>query len=222
MPFAGGLAAPPNAALLFSIAAAFLYFVIIEQPPSWRRMAVRTLPVALLAFLAFDQDGPWLLIAALLASALGDAFLARDGGTEILAGLASFLAARLAYAILFAAAGDGALVFAEPWRALVAAAVLAFCAGLMFRLWRVLEAGLRPSAAAYAAAALGMSLAALTLPVPLVILGAVLLIVSDGLLAAGRFLLARQSPHRGRLRMAVWTLYYAAQMLITLGVLLAR
>lgn len=43
---------------------------------------------------------------------------------------------------------------------------------------------------------------------------------SDGLLAAERFLLAAISPHRVWMRYAVWVLYYAAQLAITLGFLL--
>ena len=43
---------------------------------------------------------------------------------------------------------------------------------------------------------------------------------SDGLLAAEKFLVAAISPHRVWMRYAVWALYYAAQLAITLGFLL--
>lgn len=219
MPFPGGLAAAPNAALVFSVAAAFLYFLMLGRPPSWRRTVTKTIAVLLLAFLAFDQNGPWLLVAALLLSAAGDAFLAQDGEKPFLAGLASFLAAHVAYVALFAAAGDGALIIAEPWRAALAAAMLAASGLLLFPLWPALDAGLRLPVAVYTAAILGMGLSALTLPVPVVILGASMFMVSDGILATEKFLLVPQSPHRRWTGKAVWLLYYAAQILITLGVL---
>lgn len=222
MPFADGPAANSNAALLFSVAAAFLYFLMLDQPPSWRRTAIKTLAVLLLAFLAFDQGGPALLIAALLFSSLGDAFLARDGEWEFLAGLASFLAAHMLYIMLFAAAGEGApILVGEPWRIALAAAMLALAGLLLLRLWPALAAHLRLPVAVYAAAILGMGLSALMLPVSLVILGAALFITSDGLLAADKFLFAPALPHRAWAGKAVWLLYYAAQVLITLGVLLA-
>ncbi len=51
-------------------------------------------------------------------------------------------------------------------------------------------------------------------------MGAVLFMASDGLLAAEKFLVAAISPHREWMRYAVWALYYAAQLMITLGFLL--
>jgi uncharacterized membrane protein YhhN len=222
MPFPGGLAATANGLLLFSLAAAILYGYMLERPPSWRRTAAKTLSVFLLAFLAFEQGGPLLLVAALLLGALGDAFLAQDGEPAFLGGLASFLLAHLLYVALFATAGEGiTFMLAEPWRILFAFAMAAFVALMLFRLWPQLEAKLRLPVAIYAAAILAMGLSALTLPIPVIIAGASLFMISDGLLAAGKFLLPATSPHRQWTGLAVWMLYYAAQLLITPGVLLA-
>lgn len=221
MPFEGGLEAGGNAALLFSVAAAFLYFLMLDRPPSWRRTLAKTLAVGLLALLAFEQDGPPLLIAGLLLSAAGDAFLAQDGEKLFLGGLASFLTAHLAYVMLFAGAGDAAAVVAEPWRLALAGVMVASSATLLLRLWPALDAAPRLPVAFYAAAILGMGLSALTLPVPLVILGAALFMASDGILATERFRLAPGSPHRRWTGKAVWTLYYAGQVLIAMGVLRA-
>lgn len=220
MPFAGGFAATANGALLFSIAAAFLYFLMLDRPPSWRRTAAKAMAVGLLALLAFEQGGPTLLVAGLALGALGDAMLAQEGERPFLAGLASFLAAHLAYAALFAGAGDVSAL-AEPQRALGAFAMVLFAAGLLARLWRAPEPTMRAPVAAYAAAILAMGISALTLPVPPVILGAMLFIASDGVLAVERFLLPPASPQRAWTGKAVWLLYYAAQVLIALGVLLA-
>jgi uncharacterized membrane protein YhhN len=221
MPFSGGLTATANAALLFSLAAAFLYFFLLEQPPSWRRTAAKTMSVLLLAILAFHQGGPALLVAALLCSAAGDAFLAQNGERPFLGGLASFLLAHVLYVVLFASTGEAFLIFAETWRPAAAVLMLLFVGVLLLRLWARIDATLRIPVAAYAAAILAMGISALTLPVPLVILGAALFMVSDGLLAAERFMLAAAAPHRAWSGRAVWLLYYAAQLAITGGVLWA-
>ena len=72
---------------------------------------MKTLAVALLAVLVVVESGPLLLFAALALSAAGDAFLSREDDRAFLAGLASFLAAHLAYIALLhdrAAAPAGA------------------------------------------------------------------------------------------------------------------
>ena len=51
--------------------------------------------------------------------------------------------------------------------------------------------------------------------------GAILFMASDGLLATEKFLVAAISAHRAWMRFAVWALYYAAQLAITLGFLLS-
>jgi uncharacterized membrane protein YhhN len=220
MPFAGGIEAMANATLLFSLAAAVVYGLILNTRETLLRSAVKTLAVALLAALGFVQGGPLLLIAALALSALGDAFLSRDGEKAFLGGLASFLAAHLAYIALFWLAGAGLEPLSQPWRAALAVVMAAFAATMLSMLWRRVGPDLRVPVAAYAAAILGMGVSALTLDNFWIIVGAVLFMASDGLLAAERFLVAAISPHREWMRYAVWALYYAAQLMITLGFLL--
>ena len=59
----------------------------------------------------------FLLVAALVLSAAGDAFWSREGERALLGGLAAFFAAHIAYVVLFLRMGDGAAGFlAEPWR----------------------------------------------------------------------------------------------------------
>jgi uncharacterized membrane protein YhhN len=220
MPFAGGIEATANATLLFSLAAAVVYGLILNTRETLLRSAVKTLAVALLAVLAAIQGGPLLLVGALALSALGDTFLSRDGDKAFLGGLASFLAAHLAYIALFWLAGAGLEPLSQPWRATVAVVMAAFAATMLFMLWRRVGPDLRVPVAAYAAAILGMGVSALTLDNVWVIMGAVLFMASDGLLAAEKFLVAAISPHREWMRYAVWALYYAAQRMITLGFLL--
>ncbi|BCH14443.1 MAG: lysoplasmalogenase [Mesorhizobium sp.] len=222
MPFPGGIDANANAALLFSLAAAVIYAFTIDMPQMLARSAVKTLAVAMLAVLASLQGGPWLLIAALALSAIGDALLSRDGEKAFLGGLASFLAAHGFYIALFLRSGDGVGLFlAEPWRAAIAGAMAVFALAMLFALWRrVSPAALRLPISVYIATILAMGISALTLSNLWVVGGAVLFMASDGLLASEKFLLSAISPHRDWTRYAVWMLYYAAQMAITMGFLL--
>jgi uncharacterized membrane protein YhhN len=221
MPFPGGLAATANGTLLLSTAAAFLYLVMVAQPISWQRSVVKTAAVGLLALLVAVEGGPWVLVVALALSALGDAFLSQEGERNFLAGLTSFLAAHIAYVALFAMAGNVGLVLSDWWRAPLAAALAVFAGAMVLRLRPALPAAMVAPVAAYVVAILIMGLAALTLPAPLVIAGAVLFILSDGILATERFLMAPGSAHRRWTAPAVWSAYYAGQLAITLGVLLA-
>jgi uncharacterized membrane protein YhhN len=221
MPFPGGMEATANATLLLSLAAAVFYGLILNTRETLLRSAVKTLAVALLALLAFIQGGPVLLVAALVLSALGDAFLSRDGDKAFLGGLASFLAAHLAYIVLFWLSGAGSALLFEPWRAVLAVTMAAFAISMLVMLWRRVAPDLRLPVTAYAAAILGMGVSALTLENVWIIAGAVLFMASDGLLAAEKFLAAAISPHREWMRHAVWALYYAAQLVITLGFLLS-
>lgn len=222
MPFAGGLSETANGTLLFAVLLAVFYGFISGHPPSWRRTAAKAGGVLLLALLAALQGGPALLVAALLLSAAGDAFLAQVGERPFLAGLASFLLAHLAYVALFALSGEGAgLIAAEPWRIALGLAMLAAVGLLVRLLWPVLPGAMRGPVALYAAAILAMGFGALTVPAPLVVAGAVLFMASDGLLAAGRFLMPPASPHHGWAQPTVWALYFAAQAMITLGMLVS-
>lgn len=221
MPFPGGVEATANAALLISAAAAFLYAMMLPRSPSWRRTAAKTVAVGMLAVLAVAEQGPTLLVAALALSALGDAFLAQDGERPFLAGLASFLAAHVAYVALFWLAGDGlAALFPEAWRIGLALAMAVFSAVVLARLWPALPGGMRVPVAVYVAAILGMGASSLTLAVPLAILGAVAFMASDAILATERFLLTAGSPQRRWTGQAVWWLYWGAQVAITLAFLL--
>ncbi|WP_376703008.1 lysoplasmalogenase family protein [Mesorhizobium sp. ISC25] len=221
MPFPGGIDANANATLVFSLAAAVIYAFSLGMRPRLSQSAARTLAVAMLAVLVVQQGGPWLLVAALGVSAVGDAFLSRDGEKAFLGGTASFLAAHVLYVVLFLRAGGGlGLLSAEPWRAAIVLAMVVSVLAMLFALRRRVGPALRLPIGVHAAALLAMSIAALTLNSVWVVVGVVLLILSDGLLAAEKFLLPAISPHRIWVRHAVWALYYAGQLAITLGFLL--
>jgi uncharacterized membrane protein YhhN len=216
--FQRGIEDTATGALLLSLAAAAIYGLIANTRPTLLRTAVKTLAVALLAVLAFVEGGPTLLMIALALSALGDAFLSRDGDGAFMGGLASFLVAHLAYVALFVTTGQGTTVlFAPSWRAGAAISLLAFGLAMLAILWRRVGPALRLPVAAYVAAILAMGVTALTTGSFLVISGALLFVASDALLATEKFVVAAISPHRDLMRAAVWVLYYAAQLLITLG-----
>lgn len=210
-----------NGTLLFSVVAAIVYLFMVTRPPSLRRTAVKTLSTALLALLAWLEGGPSLLVTALALGAVGDAFLAYKDDRAFLGGLGSFLAAHIAYVALFFLAGGGFVALAaDPLRIVTGAVLLAFGGFMALRLALAVEPALKVPVMAYIAAILAMGLAALTLDRPMVILGAFMFIASDTILAAERFLLAENSPHRQWAPYGVWSLYYGGQAAIALGFLL--
>ena len=223
MPFPGDIEAASNGTLVLSAVAAALYLTIVRRPPSYRRTAVKTASVALLGVLVLVAGGPTLLAAALVLSALGDLFLAEDGDRAFVSGLAAFLSAHLVYVALFGMAGGGGeAIAAEPVRLAGAVIILLFAAGMFHRLRPALPRHLVLPVGLYVAAIMAMGLTAVTLPSLAVIAGAVLFIVSDAVLAAGRFLIPAGSPRQALVAPAVWVFYYVAQVAITLGFLLDR
>lgn len=223
MPFPGGIEAPANGTLILSAVAAALYLAMVRCQPSFRRTAVKTASTALLGVLVLIEGGPAMLAAALFLSALGDLFLAEDGDRAFVAGLAAFLSAHLVYIALFGMVGGGVgAVMAEPWRIATLLFITIAAAGMFLRLKPVLPDGMIVPVALYVVAILAMGLAAMTLASVAVIAGAILFILSDAILAAGRFLVPAGSPRHAAIAPAVWILYFAAQLCITLGFLLDR
>lgn len=223
MPFPGGIESTANGTLLLSIGAAVLYLFVIDAGPSLRRSLIKTGSVALLAVVASTQGAPWLLVSALALSAAGDAFLSREGDAAFLGGLASFLAAHVAYIVLFLSHGLGWIgpIASSGVLAAIAFVMAVTVAAALNILLRKVPAGLRLPVLAYGAAILLMGLASLSTGVPWIIAGAILFMASDTLLGFERFVMSSLGQGRWAARHAVWMLYYAAQLLITLGVILA-
>lgn len=148
---------------------------------------------------------------ALLLSAAGDAFLAIDRSGLFVHGLASFLAAHLAYLWHFL------LHRPKPFRLrhgkwLLVAGLLLFVAMMLALLVPNLGKLALP-VGLYIAAITAMGLAAIALPNrPLVIYGAFSFIISDALIALDKFVapLGFAGP-------AIWITYVLAQLLIVLG-----
>lgn len=222
MPFPGGVENIANGTLIFSVLLAVFYGMIVHRAPSLRRTVVKTGSVALLVLLAWLQGGPPLLLAALALSAVGDACLAQKGETPFLAGLASFLCAHVAYVALFWAKGGGiAEILSEPSRIVIALALVTAVALILSRLWPALEAAMRLPVLFYCVAILAMGISSLSELGATVVLGAVLFMASDAILAAGRFLVPADDPRHAWMQPLVWALYYAAQLLLTLSFIVA-
>lgn len=196
-----------------SVLGFLVYLFMLGRPVSPTRTIAKTVAVGTLAVLALYAGGPLLLVLALILSALGDAFLAHEGDVAFLGGLGSFLAAHIAYAVLFLSTGPGFADASLPGLL----AVIAFGVGMGTLMVR--KAGpLAWPVAAYVLAIAVMGLGGVTLG-GLVLLGAALFMTSDAILGSEKFLMPEGSPLRRLTSPAVWVLYYAGQVLITLGLL---
>lgn len=221
MPFDGGVDSVSNGTLLLSALAAVLYLFARGHASASRRAIIKTLAVLLLCVLALIEGGPYLLVAALGLSAIGDAFLAYEGEKAFLGGLGSFLAAHIAYLALFVIAGGGIEILqVQPWRLALPVLVLAAAGILVIRLIPAVPSALRLPVVAYIGAILLMVIASSTVASPIVMVGATLFVASDAILAVQVFLLSPESRHHLWTAPTLWVLYYLSQAIITLAFLL--
>lgn len=196
--------------LAISVVSALIYGLsYCHQPSSLVRTALKTIPVAVLALVAWLAGGPILLILALALSAIGDMALSRNGDRAFLVGLGSFALAHLAYILLFASLASG-------WPAILPILVLvAYAVSTEF--WLTPHTGdMRGPVRLYVALIAGMGASALALPggfLPALI-GAGVFLASDTLLAIQLFRLSPESRWQKVFARALWVLYYLAQLLI--------
>jgi uncharacterized membrane protein YhhN len=206
-------------AVVSLIAASTYGFWLLQKPPSPLRTLAKTCAVGAIAVIAWISGHVWLLAIGLTLSALGDAFLAGDPKKWLPLGLASFLIAHAAYIVVFVHAGGGiALLRAELIRF---AGVLAATAGavLVFRLILPRLGAMTAPVVIYLMAILAMVFTASALPWARwpAMAGAACFLASDGILAVRLF------KYDGRPNLtadlAVWWLYYAAQVGIAIAFL---
>lgn len=220
--FPGGIEGTSNATLIFSAVAAAIYAMIIGMRVTPLRTAVKGLAVGLLAVLSIVENGPLLLVGALLLSACGDALLSREGDDRLqVAGLFCFIAAHLVYTTLFVTHGGNlAVLEIDLWRKGSAAVAGVVALVMLVLAWRRVKPAMRLPILLYTLAVMSMTASALTMGDYRLITGALVFIASDALLGTERFLISAISPHRAWLRLIAWALYYVAQVVLTLGVLL--
>ncbi|MGL4488636.1 MAG: lysoplasmalogenase family protein [Rhizobiaceae bacterium] len=223
MPLQGGFGTVEIGLLVVSAIASLWFLFLVRQPSSLKRASVKTLSIVALCLLALISNAPAALLVALMLAAFGDFFLAFDGERIFKIGLAGFLLAQLAYVVAFAQTfeGDWGLIQSEPWRYLVAALVVANSLVLGGKLLRILPRAMAAPIAVYAVVITTMGLASLLYAPMLVVAGAVMFILSDSLIAYERFLLDTPVNHHPWISPAVWITYYLAQVMITLGMLIA-
>lgn len=217
MPFPGGIGNVDNIALLISLGAAVLYLLMLRQETSWLLSAIKTLSTALLALIAWHMGGPTLLVAGLALSALGDLFLSRDGEKAFISGLVSFLLAHVAYIVLFVRVGQDPMVLLSMPLVLAAAVMVAISLALLRIILRHVSNELRLPVVVYCTALVLMGLTALATERPPIIAGAVMFVASDAILAWEKFVEPAASARKPPMRIAVWVLYYAAQVTFLLA-----
>jgi uncharacterized membrane protein YhhN len=205
------------------IAAAAYGLYFLRRPASLVRAGVKTLAIGAPAASFAIAGAPFPLVLALAASALGDFLLAFDKKWVLPLGILSFLIAQLVYFVIFAAiwffSGDNSPLW--PRYLGMAQVILA---SLVFLIWMGpklgwLAFGVVPYAIAITAmAAMAMWMPWLGWPA---MLGAMLFVLSDFVLAAELFRLAPDDPMRRITAPVVWWSYVGAQALIVTGILLA-
>lgn len=210
-----------NPLILISVVASLLYFVTQPWHPFPGSIVLKGLAVAPLALLALrsplpGRDGLFLGLALAFGS-LGDVLL--DWNASLFpAGLGAFLIGHFFYLGLFwrnRPRPSSKLLFVDG----VILVILGFFVSLM-SLYLLPATGQMASAVAmYMGALTGMvaSAVALQLPECWVVLGALLFLFSDTVLAVGKF----KSPVPGH-ELLVWPTYYVRQLLIAVGYLRAK
>lgn len=202
-----------SVALAVSAACAVIYLFLVARPAHLARSVVKTAAVALLAVDVAAGQGPGLLMLALVACALGDWFLSRDGEASFLAGIGAFAAGHLAYVALFATRPEfqAARIVAAPQ---VFLAVALGLLGIATALVVVPRAGaLGGAVLVYIPIILGMGVTVLGLPTTyfLAVMAALAFIASDLTLAGETFILPESHPARRVTPYVIWPLYWLAQ-----------
>ncbi len=208
-----------------AIAAPLDWWSVLRGRPAVERWAKPAVLVALIGVVLLARAGEagaadagratttgWLLVALAL-SLVGDVLLLSDGPARFVAGLTAFLLGHLAYVAAFVASGLSA-----PGLAAVGALVVVVALGL----GRAILPGARADGGFALAAAVtaymvvigAMALTGWATGRVLVGLGASVFVVSDTVLAQGRFVQERRWTH-----VVVMVTYHLAQVLLVAGLL---
>ena len=204
--------------LMISIACGVIYllapFLFGDQLATyWLPNAIiKTLSIALLAVIAFRNNAV-LLGFALLFGSLGDLFLAVPFGLFVY-GLAAFLIGHLVYISLWVRHWKKPLTVTSNQK-IISALLFSFTA-FMLGFLLPLEGGLTIPVAVYMIVITVMAVTATIAGFSCnwIFIGAILFVISDTLIALGRFKHLITGLASGFL---IWSTYYLAQSLITLG-----
>jgi len=140
----------------------------------------KCLIMPLLAAWVFAEDGPRLIVAALLVSTVGDFFMELDD--LFIFGMAAFAIAHICFIRFFVSRGALGQLRRKSWIVLIyAAAAIA----LVAYIWPGLEANIKPAVPVYAALLAGTASTSLATD-GRAGLGGALFLVSDGIIALGQ------------------------------------
>ena len=217
LPWPGGIESTENGAFVIALAAAALYLVHGAQGDGYKRAAIKTVPLALFALIAFVTSSPWLLVAGLTLSAFGDWSLAFPGEMPFLAGLGAFFLAHIAYIAVFVLEGGPLKLVEEPWRLAIAAMLLAHATWMGTKLAKAVPPALKIPVFAYIAVISLMGIAAAAYGSLVILTGALLFALSDTMLAAAKFIVSETDARQSALKSGLWITYVAAQALILIG-----
>jgi uncharacterized membrane protein YhhN len=193
--------------LYFALSA--VHLVAVGADVAWLEWVTKPLLMPLLALWLFTRNGPRLMIAGLLFSALGDVLLQFDD--LFIFGMAGFAAAHVCYVTYFVRNGAFATLKRKWW---IAVAYVAVWAGLMAWLWSGLGALQIPVAAysllLFSTGAFSAAYSARTG------IGGLLFVLSDSLIAVR---LAAEDTYTSLPAGGVWIMvtYLAAQYLLASG-----
>jgi uncharacterized membrane protein YhhN len=171
--------------------------------------------LALFVLINLHSFNHFLLFLALIASVAGDVFLALPGDNSFLRGLIAFLVGHVIFIVLYLKNRSHA-EDVTALRVRLAAVLWAIAAAAAYFLYPHLGDMLVP-VFVYAAVLTLMATAALfsKYPVKLVAVGALFFVISDAVLGARQFM--NLPDFTGYI---VWSTYYLAQLMMTLGVML--
>ncbi|MFZ2467221.1 lysoplasmalogenase [Parvibaculum sedimenti] len=202
-----------------SLLTSLAYLAVESQPASTLRTTFKTAAIgAFVPLPLLDLGGNMAnltlvaLAAAFLLSSFGDYFLAlEDDDKNFPRGLGSFLLAHIFYLIVLV---PHAITPRGPYLAGITLLAL-LSVGTLAWLWPVLGK-LRVPVLLYMAVISAMAIAAFSVPLPWLGIGALLFVFSDAVIAISKF--RYPVPFRGPI---VWITYYAGQALIALSLLAA-
>ena len=210
---------PDPVILLVTVATlASLYYAIVwlGKAESGKRSFLKVFPMLILLLAAILGGLSPLVILALILCLAGDYFLSMEGDRNFILGLAAFLLAHLVYSVFFAL-GLPVSLLSNPEARDTAIILAALIVAVLFRLWPYLDE-MRYAVIAYALAIALMAFSArLAQPGNIVLLGIVLFVISDIILANDKFTPLRTGIIRQAMPYAVWLLYFSGQSLIVLG-----
>lgn len=200
----------PWLALFFLVALAHIATLGFGSDPAI--LITKCLLAPTLAIWVIQQNGPWILVAALIGCFFGDLFLEFNSDIWFLIGMGAFAIAQISFVTYFVKTGALDRLLNNWW---IIPLVVVIAAGLLAAVWAGLDPALRIAVPIYAL--LLMTTGALAFSTDLRAgIGAALFLFSDALIALRiAEIVPRESVMMG---IVVMVTYIAAIFLLTIGI----